>query len=77
MKMRRGSTLDIETLSNIVLLSSDTEEYDATGLAWKAPETYIRGTISVATNKAKVLKSLQIDLVSIAIFAGTDKASEH
>jgi len=63
MKMRRGSTLDIETLSNIVLLSSDTEEYDATGLAWKAPETYIRGTINVATNKAKVLKSLQIDLI--------------
>ena len=61
--MRRSSVLSIDTVSDIVLLSSDAEEHDATGLAWKAPETYIRGTVNVAITKPKVLKSLQVDLV--------------
>lgn len=55
--------MSIETVSDIAILSSDTEEHDATGFAWKAPETYLRGTVNITLQRPKVLKTLQVDLV--------------
>lgn len=75
--MRRSSVLSIDTVSDIVLLSNDAEEHDATGLAWKAPETYIRGTVNVALNKPKVLKSLQVDLVGTIEQIAVDRRLIH
>lgn len=55
--------MNIETASDIVILGNECEEQDDTGLAWRAPEAYVRGTVHITLTKPKTLKTLQVELV--------------